>query len=167
VDPNVMEIDAFLADSVVAAENKLYVQGAGWDSIYSAVFPARHPRVGVGILLRIPWTATNEMHTFSIRVEDADGQNLMLAAPPPGVQVPGGKIYDIRGQFNIGRPSLLGQGDSQIVPIALNLDGLEFPQPNTFNVVVEVDNKEMRRLPFHVRGMVQIPQSPSVAMPGA
>ena len=37
-----MQVDAFLADSVVTAEGKLFVQGAGWDNINAPGFPYAH-----------------------------------------------------------------------------------------------------------------------------
>ena len=40
-----MEVDGFLADSVVVAEGKLYAQGAGWNTISVQSLPAVHDRV--------------------------------------------------------------------------------------------------------------------------
>lgn len=155
-DVDDLEIDAFVADSVVVAENKLYAQGAGWDSIFSAKFPLRHPRIGIAVFLRIPWSATNRMHSFSIKIDDQDGNTIPLGDAPPGQGIPTGKIRELRGQFNVGRPPLLSPGDSQVVPIAVNLDGLEFSGPNSYSVVISVDETEMRRLPIRVRS-AQIP----------
>lgn len=76
MDVEVMEADAFLADSVVVADNKLYAQGGGWDTINTSAFPFKQPRVGIAVFLRVPWTATNEMHTFSIKILDQDGNML-------------------------------------------------------------------------------------------
>jgi bifunctional DNase/RNase len=42
-------------------------------------------------------------------------------------------------------------GDEQIVPIAVNFDGLSFDQPNQFSLVFSIDGTEMRRLPIRVR----------------
>jgi hypothetical protein len=152
-----MQVDAFLADSVVVAEGKLYVQGAGWDSVLSAVFPFRHSRVGIGVILRVPWTKTNQMHSFSVKVVDPDENKIVLGNAPPGTEVPDGKVRELRGQFNVGRPALLNAGDSQVVPIALNIDGLEFQTPNAYSVVISVDDEEMRRLPLRVRTLMQMP----------
>lgn len=152
-----LEIDAFLADSVAVAENKLYVQGAGWDSVVASTFPIRHPRLGIGVILRVPWTATNQMHTFSIRIVDPDDNKIVLAAAPPEANIPDGKVREVRGQFNLGRPPFLSLGDSQTVPFAMNLDGIEFPEPNTYSVVIAVDDVEMRRLPISVRSTIQMP----------
>lgn len=145
-----LEVDAFLADSVVSAENKLYVQGAGWDTIYTAAFPFRQPRIGIGVVLRVPWAATNQMHVFAVKIVDSDENPLTIAPAPAGLDLPDGVIREVRGQFNLGRPPLLGVGDSQVVPIAINLDGLEFVQPNNYSVVISVDGEDKRRLPLHV-----------------
>jgi hypothetical protein len=149
-----MEVDAFLADSVVVAENKIYAQGVGWDSIMTALFPFRQARIGIGVILRVPWTATNQMHDLSIKIVDPDENTVVLGTPPPGIELP--EVRELKGQFNVGRPPLLHPGDSQVVPIAMNIDGLEFTAPNTYSVVISVDGTAMRRLPIRVQSMVQM-----------
>ena len=47
-----IQVDGFLADSVVRAEGKLYVQGAGWNRITASLFPVVHDRIGKGRLAR-------------------------------------------------------------------------------------------------------------------
>jgi hypothetical protein len=155
-DVDKMQVDAFLADSVVVADGKIYVQGAGWDNIVSAVFPFRHPRIGIGAILRVPYSATNQMHSFSVKIVDPDENRIVLGAAPPGADVPDGQVRELKGQFNVGRPPLLSAGDSQVVPIALNIDGLEFDTPNAYSVLISVDDEEMRRLPLRVRTVVQM-----------
>jgi hypothetical protein len=167
MDIDELEVDAFLADSVVVAENKLYAQGAGWDGIFTTTFPFKQPRVGIGVFLRIPWTATNKLHNFSIKIIDQDGNRIALGEAPPGTDLPDGKVHELTGQFNLGRPPLLAPGDSQIVPIAVNLDGLEFSGPNSYSVVINVDGADMRRLPMRVRTVVQMPGLAQQARPGA
>jgi hypothetical protein len=157
VDLDALEVDAFLADSVVVAEGKLYAQGAGWDTLVAGAFPIRHPRLGVGVLLRVPWTATNQMHKFSVRIVDPDENKIALGEAPPGVETLDGKVREFVGQFNLGRPPFLSIGDSQIIPIALNIDGIEFAEPSTYSVVVAVDDVDMRRLPIRVKSLVQMP----------
>jgi hypothetical protein len=48
-----MKVRAFLADSVQSVDGKLYVLGAGWNRLAAGGFPARHDRVGIGVLLTI------------------------------------------------------------------------------------------------------------------
>ncbi|MGI0156465.1 MAG: DUF6941 family protein, partial [Thermoplasmata archaeon] len=73
-----MEVDAFLADSVVSAEGKLFAQGAGWSTLAVQALPARHPRIGMGIIVRVPYTATNSPHHQEVRFEDGDGSEIPL-----------------------------------------------------------------------------------------
>lgn len=148
-----MEVDAFLADSVVVAEGKLYVQGGGWNGITAVGFPARHPRIGIGAIIHVPWEATNQMHSLEVRIEDSDGHLLPLAPVAEGTSGPGiedGFIRQIKGQFNVGRPPTLQIGDEQVVPIAMNLDGLEFKVPSQYRVVVAIDGTDMRTLPLRL-----------------
>jgi hypothetical protein len=152
-----LEVDAFLADSVVVADGKLYVQGAGWDTLIVGTFPVRHSRLGIGAVLSVPWTATNQMHKFSVKIVDQDENALVLGTAPPGSGIPDGKVTEIVGQFNLGRPPFLTRGESQAVPIALNLDGLEFPKADTYSVVISINDTDLRRLPLRVRSMIQMP----------
>lgn len=145
-----MEIDAFLCDSVVSAEGKLYVQGAGWNTIWAQKFPARHPRVGIGIIVHIPYTATNQVHKLEIRIEDQDGNVMPLGDAAPGTESADGKIRRLGGEFNVGRPPMLPAGDQQVVALAIQVDGLSFEEPNMYNVVIDLDGSEAKRIPMRV-----------------
>ena len=156
-----MQVDAFLADSVVTAEGKLFVQGAGWDNINAPGFPYAHDRVGVGMVIRVPYTATNEEHRFVITLEDEDGAELPIGEAPPGVDTPDGKIRRIEGGFNVGRPPTLVAGDDQLIPLAINFNGLTFERPGRFTFVVQIDGTEAKRLPFRVHAIPSFgPMSP-------
>ncbi len=141
-----IEVDAFLADSVVMAEGKLYAQGAGWNTINVRALPVVHDRIGIGVLIRVPYTATNQVHNFEIRLEDADGQRLPIGDNPAGE----GKIESIGGQFNVGRPPTIQPGDEQIVPTAMNVNGYRFERAGNFRFVVSVDGDDAKALPFKV-----------------
>jgi hypothetical protein len=154
-----MQIDAFLADSVVAAEGKLYVQGAGWNAIFTPTVPFRQNRLGVGVLIEVPYTATNQMHNLVLKIVDADENSIPIADAPPGVETPDGKIHELKGQFTVGRPPLLPPGDEQMVPIALNIEGLEFKEPGRYSVVISISGTEMKRLPIRVQQVAQMPTS--------
>lgn len=151
-----MEVEAFLADSVVTAEGKLFVQGGGWNAITTMALPARHARVGIGMIVRIPYTATNQPHKFELRLEDADGKELALAnAPGEGEGDEPKSISKIGGEFNVGRPPNLYPGEEQLLPFAINLDGLFFEQAGAYRFVLEVDGTEVKRLPFRVSQATQ------------
>src|SRR4029450_8349481 len=78
-------LDAFLCDSVEGVGSKLFALGIGWNKIYTAQLPTRQPRIGVGLLFYVPYTATNQAHNFSVHIEDEDGQLLPLGDVAPGV----------------------------------------------------------------------------------
>ena len=145
-----MEAEAFLADSVVAVEGKLYVQGGGWDQLNAPGLPVRHPRIGLAVLLHVPYTETNMPHQFELRLEDADGNTLPLGDAPPGIATPDGKIRAIGGPIVVGRPPLLGAGDAQNVPIAANLDGLQFDKAGSYRFVIAVDGQDVKHMAFRL-----------------
>jgi hypothetical protein len=145
-----MELDAFVADSVVAVEGKLYAQGAGWNVINTPQLPIRHARIGLGLIIHVPYTNTNVPHRFDVRLDDSDGGRIALGDAPPGSPTDDGKLYGINGHFTVGRPALLPAGDEQIVVLALNLDGLVFQKADAYNFVVEIDGEERKRLPIRV-----------------
>jgi hypothetical protein len=150
-----MEVDAFLADSVVSVEGKLYVQGAAWNVLNTTQVPTQHPRIGIGIIIHVPYTATNQMHKFEVYLLDADDKELPLADAPPGAENPNGKIRRFGGQFNVGRPPTLQPGDEQLVALAMNIDGLEFDRADAYRFVVELDGSREKFLPFRVNHVVQ------------
>ncbi|HMK10999.1 MAG TPA: hypothetical protein VK461_05440 [Acidimicrobiales bacterium] len=141
-----MELDAFVADSVVAVEGKLYAQGAGWNVINASQLPVRHARIGLGLLVHVPYTATNVPHRFEVRLDDSDGGRMPLGDGP----TEDGRLYVVSGQFTVGRPPLLPAGDEQLVVIAFNFDGLVFEKADAYNFVIEIDGEERKRLPIRV-----------------
>ncbi len=144
--------DVILADSV-GGEGKLNLLGAGWDVIFAQAFPARHSRLGVGVLVHVPYTATNHEHKWSLRIEDQDGTPIALADAPPGNEGdnPEGKRLELAGAFNIGRPPFLPAGADQTVVLAMNLDGLVFHKPDFYNVVFAVDGTDLQSATFGVQ----------------
>jgi hypothetical protein len=151
-----MEIDAFLADSVTVAEGKLYAQGAGWNVVHTAFLPVRHDRIGIGAIVRVPYTATNQKHTLAIYLTGSSNNDpLPLADAPPSVETPDGKIRRLGGQFNVGRPPTVQPGDEQLVPVGINMDGLEFDEADSYQFVIELDGTKVKELRFRVSQVMQ------------
>jgi hypothetical protein len=148
--PGEFHVDAMLCDSVVNAENKLYMQGAGWNMLLAGGFPFVAPRIGVALIVSVPWTETNKSHEMALSLHD-DEQQLSLgpvdqgsgpaAVPKPGV---------LRAPFNVGRPPMLTAGDAQLLPLAINLDGYQFQRAGGYSFRVEIDNREIANLDFRV-----------------
>ncbi len=151
----VVTVEAILADSATTAEGKLYVQGGGWNLLHATSLPFRVPRVGIVLLLSVPWTATNQMHRLEVTLRDQDERELPLADAPPGAVLgtqgtAGGRIHRFEAQFNVGRPPVLEVGDVQLIPIAINVDGLVFERAGSYHFVISVDGHEEKRLPLRV-----------------
>jgi hypothetical protein len=141
-------IDAMLCDSVAVADGKLYIHGGGWNTITPDSFPTQLPRVGLAVLVSVPYTGTNENHKLGIQLQDQDGRRMALG---PGHAVPDdGPAFG--AMFNVGRPPMLQRGDPQPVPFAVNIDGLPIDVPGAYSFVLTIDDKEIHRLRFRVAG---------------
>jgi len=143
--PEQIELDGFLADSVAAVQGKLYVIGAGWNRITAALFPARHDRVGIGLLFRIPAGAPRGARRFELRVVGPGEEDLVLGSGPEG---PVGKIA---GEFTAGAD------EEQIVPLALNLNGLTLPRPGDYRIEIALDGRPVKTLAFAVQALADRP----------
>jgi hypothetical protein len=141
-----MEVDAFLADSVVAVQGKLYALGVGWNRIVVPTFPARHDRIGIGLLFRLPAGTRNERRRFDLRVEGPDGREIQLGTRP-------------RGTGRLGGEFTAGAADEQIVPIALNLNGMPLTEAGGYRFVVSLGGDDVKVLPFSVAQMSSAPST--------
>lgn len=152
VSPERITVDAFLADSVAGpGDGKIYVQGGGWNVLHAVTLPARHPRVGIAALVKVPYLlANNEPHRFQLHLEDSDGAVLPLGEAPPGSETPDGKLRRISAEFAVGRPVGVEPGDEQVVGLAINLDGLVLERAGVYVFVIDIDGEEAKRLRFRV-----------------
>ena len=136
-----IELDGFLADSVASVQGKLYALGAGWNRITVALFPARHDRIGIGLLFRVSGGSATEPRRFELRLIGPADEDLALGSGPEG------PVNRIGGEFTAG-------GDEeQIVPIALNLNGLALPGPGAYRVVISMQGDDVKALPFTVQAL--------------
>ena len=133
-----MEVDAFLADSVVAVQGKLYALGVGWNRIVVPTFPTRHDRIGIGLLFRVPAGTRNERRRFDLRIEGPEGREIQLGTGAGGT---GGRLG---GEFTAGAAV------EQIVPIALNLNGMPLTTAGDYRFVVSIGGDDVKVLPFTV-----------------
>lgn len=129
---------AMLADAVQAVGGKLFVLGGGWDTLWVRQFPARHPTLGIGIRLRIPWSFAEEKFVLAVDLVDEDGKSLFqgrkLAQPirfrrPPGLPV-GGDVGLVR---------------------AFTFSNLPLVKPGGYAFRILVDDQEVSRLRFWAR----------------
>jgi len=131
-------VDGFLADSVTAVDGKLYALGMGWNRIFVPAIPARHDRIGIGLLFHLGTASSTREHRFAVRVETPSGGSVTLGSGPQG------PIDQIEGGFTAA-----SNGDVT-VPFAMQLDGLPLEAPGRYAVVIALDGDDVKRLAFEV-----------------
>ena len=140
-----IELDAFLADSVAAIQGKLYALGAGWNVITAALFPARHDRIGIGLLIRLPAGSAHTSRSFELRLVGPEDDEQALGSGPDG------PFHRISGEFTAGST------EEQMVPIALNINGLQLPRPGRYRFVVSLESRDVKSLSFSVVALASRP----------
>jgi hypothetical protein len=135
-----MEIEAFLADTVQASGGKLHALGIGWRVIQAQAIPARHDRIGIGLIVRTV-AAEAGPHTLTLSLLDPHGAALAFGAGGP-----------LEATFS----SPNGQGTATL---ALNLDGVVFEAEGDHTFVLAIDGREAARLPFRVQTAPEPPVS--------
>ena len=134
-----MQAQLILADFAQVSDGKLTWVGAGWDRTGPKPTPS-----GIGLLIKVPWEATNQRHDVLLRLLDSDGAQ---------VRDPNGKPMGMGSQFEVGRPPGLAAGALQTVCIALNVGPLPLTPGARFEWVLSIDDRTQEdwRAAFHVR----------------
>jgi hypothetical protein len=136
-----VRVEAFLADAVQAVGGKLSALGVGWTTLSAQRFPARHDRVALGVIVRIPPEEARTGHRLSVTLLGPGG-----AGRPLGRRPDGNPLTEFDAPFQV--PS----GDAEATAtFALNFDGLVFDAPGGYTFVLAVDGQEQGRLPFRVQ----------------
>jgi hypothetical protein len=148
-----MEIDAFLCDHAEVADGKLFINGAGINILWSGPEAPHLANLAVATVIRVPWTSTNEDHTFRVQLLDEDNHEVYPSAPNLPDQAP---PIELTAGFNVGRPPQLPHGDSQTVPLAFGFN-MPLPRLGAYVFVLSIDGDEMKRLPFRMMVMQQQP----------
>ncbi len=145
-----MRVDAFLADSAEVINNKIYTLGAGWNTIFVRSLPAMHRRLAVAFTVHVPFTATNAAHKLDLRLVTEDGEEHPIGIRPgdDGQPIP---VTAMGGEFTLGRPPALVDGDEQLACFAFTIDGMRFANAGMFSWVIAIDGEEATRLPMRVQ----------------
>jgi hypothetical protein len=122
------------------------------------MFPTVHPRVAIGITIHVPYTETNQMHSIVLHLERQDGGKYPLGNQPSSDELEAPTpIYELAGNFNVGRPPMLTHGDQQIVALAMVIDQIRFDTPEMFTWVLSIDGEPLKRLPMRLQHLAQPP----------
>jgi hypothetical protein len=126
-DNEIRCMSLFAADYVAAENGKLYVSGGFFSLMNFPSFPAVHPVLGIGIVLRIPFREYHRDHHFTVTLADADGKPLDLR---------------VEGQFRVGADPQMRFGDPTIMPMAVNASGVRFERAGDYKLAVTVDGDQ-------------------------
>lgn len=134
-----MEVEwLILADAAQVVDNKLYLQGGGWDRLNIGTFPKPHA-MGVALAIKVPWNETNQQHTFEIEIVTEDGNS----------------VQKFGGTFEVGRAPGIPNGQDQRVQLAVN-GIMNFKGAGTFIVHARIDDGESRRVVFNVVSVARV-----------
>ena len=126
---------AILCDAAQTADGKLYLMGGGWTRL-AAETPAN---MALGIIVHVPFDMTNRQLPLLAELLDDDGQ--VVAIDGNGVKA--------EGQFEMGRPAGLKQGEQLSTPFAMSFRGLSLP-PGGYVFEVSIQGEPVARCPFRV-----------------
>lgn len=128
---------ALLADAVQATQGKLYVLGGGWDVLTVARLPVRHPSLGIGLRVRVPWGWPGESMSLGVELQDEDGTSVL-----PG---------RLSATVPLRRPGHLPEGSDVTVVRALTFNNLVFRVEGAYSFVVSLEGEPRERVRFMVR----------------
>jgi hypothetical protein len=137
-------VDAFLADSVSSEDGKLHAQGAGWNRILTPVLPTLHGRIGLGLVVRIPSAAAGAEHEIEVVLRGPDGEVVPLGLMAGDGDAP---IESVTGTFSVDGD---GAVEEELLPVAINVDGLRLERAGVHRFVVRIDGATGRSVPFAV-----------------
>lgn len=130
-----------LADYAEIVNNKLYTMGAGWDRLSLPEGNLTYRAISFGVVLRVPWTAANQRHTWELRLTNDDGKDMLDPSPS--------------GEFETGRPAGSIEGAPSNMMFAFTLANYTFPSVGSYSARLSVDGSEIATAPFAVVAVKQ------------
>lgn len=121
---------AFICDYAETA-GKINALGIGFDTIYAAKVPTKHPSFFLVIQLRANVVESGEKN-LEVHLIDEDGNDV---------------ISVLRAKFNVPRPSA---GTESVGRIALQLRNVEFPGYGSYSIHALIEGLEVVRVPLKV-----------------
>jgi hypothetical protein len=121
---------AFVCDAAEAT-TKINALGIGFDTVYAAQIPVRHPHFSLVLQLRASPAETGQKK-IAVSLVDEDGKDV---------------ITPIQGQFSIPRTEGRAYGIGRFV---MEFNSVEFKNYGTYTLAVTVEGMEVASIPFRV-----------------
>lgn len=141
-----MDTAIMLCDHAEAVNGKLFLNGGGINVFRVSPQPPHSISTALGVVIHVPWTATNQAHHLTVDLIDEDGQPVAPWVPDGAPPRPAVKVDS---QFNVGRPVRVQAGAPQSVPLAINFQ-LALRSLGGYAFVVSIDDTEVKRLSFRL-----------------
>jgi hypothetical protein len=138
-----MDADLILCDHAEAVNGKLYINGGGWNLLFT---PDRPVNISLAILIEVGWTETNTPHEFRADLLTTDGDLVLVD----------GNEISLRGRFEIGRPPGIKPGTSLNTPLAMQVTALVLPVGG-YEWRLFIDDEPVARRPFQVMTLPGMP----------
>lgn len=133
----------FTADHAAVENNKLYVNGGFWNSLFRDSFPTRVIASLVAVI-KVPARAYLENHHITIELIGPDEETLP---------------FRIDGDIRVGASPHMNRGDPPIISMAYPLDGLILERAGEYCFTLSIDGNELNR--YRIRAI----QSPPIQLP--
>ena len=142
-----MRVQAFLCNHAEVQNNLLYAMGIGVDRTF--IPPGPPPpwpvSIAIGISVTVPWTQTNQQHSVTVDLVDADGRPVEVPTSADTASP-----FEAGLAFNVGRPPDLRIGDDQTVSLAVVLPGLPMPALGDYRFRVSIDGSVEQELRYRL-----------------
>jgi hypothetical protein len=139
-----------VANHAEAVNGLLYLSGAGWTDHRRPIAPGGSLPIthfGVAIAILVGWEETNRRHRVVLRMENADGQEML----------------NMQADMEMGRPPGLPPGSDLRGVMAINAD-MQFPSAGIYRLIAAVADSE-RSVTFRVHD-VPVPPAPEQSQRG-
>lgn len=121
-----------LCDAAQVSEGKLFILGGGW----SVIGPAPTPSA-IALKIEVSWNEVEAPHHWELFLQDADGGEVMVDTAD------GPQPVEVRGDFQVGRPSDLPEGSPVDVTLAVNLGPIPLTLGSRFTWRLTIDGETM------------------------
>jgi uncharacterized protein DUF6941 len=123
-------IGFFPADYAIIQDGKVYASGAYFGLLRFPAFPASLPAMALVAVLEAPFHSNQQDHVLEIGLLDSDDK------PTP---------LRVQGTFRTAPKLEHKYGEPGTIPLAIPLNGLQFPTPGKYRFTMSVDGRQVAR----------------------
>jgi hypothetical protein len=131
-----------LCDAAQVADGKLYILGGGWSLTGPDPMPS-----AIALKIDVGWHEADVPHHWELYLEDADGRPVMVEGPE------GAQPVEVRGEFQVAKPTNVPPGTPVDVSLVVNLGPLPLAPGHrfTWRLSIDGDSREDWSLSFTTR----------------